>query len=122
MVKSVTSFGRSGLSDWLIQRFSAVILLTYTLCVGSFLLLNPDLDYVQWRHYFDSMAMKVFSTLALLSLIAHTWIGLWGVSTDYLTVRLMGDKATVLRLIFQAGYSLALLVFLVWGFAIFWGN
>ena len=122
MVKSVTSFGRSGLSDWLIQRFTAVILLAYTVCVGSFLVVNPDLNFVQWQQYFDSMAMKVFSTLALLSLVAHTWIGLWGVSTDYLTVRLMGDKATALRLVFQAGYSLALLVFLVWGFAIFWGN
>ena len=122
MVKSVTSFGRSGLSDWLLQRLSAVVLLAYVLCVGGFLVLNPDLDYLQWRNYLDSMAMQVFSTLALVSLIAHSWIGLWGVSTDYLTVRLLGPKATAIRMIAQAGYSIALFVFLVWGMAILWGN
>ena len=35
MVKSVTSFGRSGLSDWLLQRVSGVILLAYALCLGG---------------------------------------------------------------------------------------
>ena len=70
MVATVTSFGRSGLSDWLV----------------------------------------------------HAWIGMWTVSTDYLTVRLMGPKATGLRIVFQTGYVLVLFVYLVWGFRILWGN
>lgn len=122
MVTAVTSFGRSGLSDWLLQRFTAVVLLAYFLCVGGFLLLTPDLDFARWSAYFGSTPMRVFSVMALLSLVAHAWIGMWSVSTDYLTVRLMGAKATGLRIVFQGGYSLVLFVYLVWGIQILWGN
>jgi succinate dehydrogenase / fumarate reductase membrane anchor subunit len=122
MVTTVTSFGRSGLYDWLLQRFTAVVLLAYALCTGSFLLLHPDLDYAQWKGYFSNTAMQVFSVMALLSLVAHAWIGLWAVSTDYLTVRLMGPGATVLRLLFQGAFALVLFVYLVWGIQILWGN
>ena len=52
MVTSVTSFGRSGLYDWVVQRFTAIVLLAYTLCVGSFVLLHPHLDYATWRGFF----------------------------------------------------------------------
>lgn len=122
MVTTVTSFGRSGLSDWLLQRITAVVLLAYLLCVGGFVLLHPGLDYAQWKAYFGNAAMQVFSMMALLSLLAHAWIGMWTVSTDYLTVRLMGPKATGLRLVFQGGYALVLFVYLVWGIRILWGN
>jgi len=122
MVTTVTSFGRSGLYDWLLQRFTAVILLAYFLCVGAILLTSPDLDYATWKQHFDGTAMKVFSLMALVSLVAHTWIGLWGVSTDYLTVRMIGDRATAIRIIFQGGYALVLFAYLVWGVQILWGN
>ena len=45
MVRAVTSFGRSGLSDWLLQRFTAVVLLAYVFCVGGILLFTPGIDY-----------------------------------------------------------------------------
>ena len=121
MVKAVTSFGRSGLSDWLLQRFTALVLLAYTLCVGAFIVLASDLTYSQWKAFFDTTAMRSFSMLALLALVVHAWIGLWVVSTDYLTIRLLGKSATMLRLAFQSAYSLALIVYLVWGAQILWG-
>ena len=121
MVTAVTSFGRSGLYDWLIQRVTAVVLLAYSLCLGGFLLTHPDLQYAEWRAVFDSTAMRVFSLLALISLGAHAWIGLWAVVTDYVTVRMMGPKATVLRLLFQCGCGVVMFVYLVWGVQILWG-
>ena len=121
MVTSVTSFGRSGLSDWLLQRFTAVILLAYTLCVAGFVATHAGLEYAGWSAYFASRPMKVFSTMALLSLVAHAWIGLWSVSTDYLTVRMLGPRADVLRILFQGAYALLLFAYLVWGIEIFWG-
>ena len=45
MVTNVTSFSRSGLSDFLIQRFSAVILGLYALCVVSFFVVNPNIAH-----------------------------------------------------------------------------
>jgi succinate dehydrogenase / fumarate reductase membrane anchor subunit len=122
MVKPVTSFGRSGLADWLIQRFSAVVLLAFTLCVTGWLLVTPNIDYVSWQDYMGSTAMRIFALLALLSVVAHASIGLWAVSTDYLTTRLLGAKGTALRLLFQAAYTLVLFVYLVWGIEILWGQ
>ena len=121
MVTAVTSFGRSGLSDWLLQRFTALILLAYTFCLAGYLLMHPGLDYLTWAGFMRLGAMKVFSLMALLSIVVHAWIGLWSVSTDYLTVRLMGPKATALRILFQGGCALLLFAYLIWGIDILWG-
>jgi len=120
MVKQVTSFGRSGLSDWLLQRATAVILLAYFVFTAGYLICNPEVTFDQWKALFDCTAMKAFTALTILSIVAHAWIGLWSVSTDYMTDRMMGAKATVIRLAFQAAYSLVLFYYLVWGFQILW--
>ena len=121
MVTAVTNLGRSGLYDWVVQRASAVVLLAYFLFIACFLLTNPGLGYAEWKGLFGHTAMRVFSMLALLSLCAHAWIGLWGVSTDYLTTRLLGAKATALRLAFQAAYTIVLFSYLVLGIQVLWG-
>ncbi len=118
MVTAVTSLARSGLADWLVQRVSAVILLAYFGYVG-FLLLG-GIDYAQWSALFDRSWMKVFTLLALLSLAAHAWIGMWGVLTDYLTERLLGPKGNVLRIGVQLLVSLALVVYVIWGVQVVW--
>lgn len=120
MVASVTSFGRSGLSDWLLQRFTAVVLLAYLVFTVGYLVFTPDVTFESWTALFDCTAMKAFTSLTILSIVAHAWIGLWSVSTDYMTARMMGAKAVVIRLGFQAAYSLVLFYYLVWGFQILW--
>ena len=114
MVASVTSLGRNGLYDWLIQRFSAVVLAVYTIFMLGYLLLNPDLTYAQWSGLFDCTPMRIFSLLALFSIGAHAWVGLWTISTDYM-------KATGVRIIFQAVCGVAMFAYVVWGVQILWG-
>ncbi|NRB41592.1 MAG: succinate dehydrogenase, hydrophobic membrane anchor protein [Pseudomonadales bacterium] len=120
MVTQVTSFGRSGLSDWLLQRFTAVILLAYFVFIVGFMICNPAMSFDTWKGLFDTTWMAAFTSLTLFAVVAHAWIGLWSVSTDYMTTRTMGDKATVIRMTFQATYSLILFYYLVWGFKILW--
>ena len=122
MVTSVTNLSRSGLSDWIIQRVSAVLLAAYTFCILGSFLLNPDMDYQSWRALFDSAAMQVFSLITLAALCAHAWIGMWIVSTDYMTSLQFGKAATAIRLVFQIGVVLIVAVYLIWGIQIFWGN
>lgn len=122
MVTAVTSFGRNGLSDWLIQRVTALILLAYTLFIVGVVFFGPQLGYAEWKSLFAQTWVRIFSLAALISTAAHAWIGLWSVSTDYLTARLLGPKGNVLRLFFQAFAAIVLFTYLVWGVQILWGN
>ena len=122
MVASATNFSRSGLSDWLLQRFSAVILAAYSLCLLGTFLVYPDMDYQQWHAIFDSNAMRLFSLITLLALCGHAWIGMWTVGTDYLTSLQLGKGATFIRLVYQAGCVLLIAIYLIWGIQIFWGS
>jgi succinate dehydrogenase / fumarate reductase, membrane anchor subunit len=121
MVTSVTSFGRSGLYDWLIQRVGAVVMAAYVIFLAVYIALNPDLTYEQWSALFGQLWVRVFSFVTLLSFISHAWIGLWAVLTDYLTERLMGSKATVLRIFAQMLLGGVAITYLVWGIEILWG-
>lgn len=122
MVTNATNLSRSGLSDWLIQRISAVILAAYTLCVLGSFALNPDMDFAQWSAIYESNVMRIFSLIALASLCGHAWIGMWTIGTDYLTSLQLGKAATAVRLSYQIICMLLVAVYLIWGIQIFWGN
>lgn len=119
MVTAITNFGRSGLSDWFMQRVTAVILLAYFLYIGFVLV--SGVDYLSWRALFDQTWMRVFSILALFSLAIHAWVGLWVVFTDYLTPRMLGDSGNVVRLFAQVVCAIIVLSYLIWGIQIIWG-
>ena len=120
MVTAVTSLGRTGLSDWLLQRVSAIVLLAYFLFVGW--VVATGIDYAGWQALFAAAWMRIFTLLAVLSLAAHAWVGMWSVLTDYLTERLMGAKGNVLRIALQLLISLLLFIYVIWGVQILWGN
>lgn len=122
MVTNVTSFGRSGLSDFVVQRVSAVIIGLYAMCVVGFFLANPDAGYADVQRYFSNVSMKAFSTLALLATAAHAWIGMWTIGTDYIRGHYFGRHATVFRIIYQFGCLFALFIYVLWGLSIFWSN
>jgi succinate dehydrogenase / fumarate reductase membrane anchor subunit len=121
-VTNVTSFGRSGLSDWVVQRASGVVLTVYLLVIAAYLLLTPEVDYASWKELHSGLCIRLLTVFAVLSLAAHAWIGMWGVLTDYVTVRLMGPKATLLRVFLQLGMIAVIFVYVVWTVAILWGK
>ena len=120
MVTQATSFGRTGINDWVVQRVSAVILAAYSLFLVGFCLI-VDVDYSAWRGLFDQTWMQIFTLLALLATCAHAWIGMWIIGTDYLRPHMAGDSATMLRAVYQIGCTLLILVYLIWGIKIVWG-
>ncbi len=119
MVTAVTSMGRSGLYDWLMQRITAVILLAYFVLVMWVLI--GGVDYTAWKALYGQTWMRVFSLMALLSLGIHAWVGIWGVLTDYFTERLMGQTGNVLRFVLQMLCGVVMFTYLVWGIQIVWG-
>ncbi len=122
-MKSATSFSRSGLSDWIVQRVSAVILAVYFVVVLGFIVCQGSaMTYELWSGFMLSTAMRIFTLLSILALAAHAWIGIWTVLTDYITTTQMGNKAVFLRLLLQVAMALVIFVFVVWGVQILWGN
>ncbi len=113
MVKNVTSLTRSGLRDWLIQRFSAIIIGAYIIFLSAFILLHPHLTFVTWHDLFSHTLMRIITIIVLLAILLHAYIGMWTISTDYL-------KNTAVRLLFQIAVFIALVAFLIWGLMILW--
>ncbi len=122
MVSQITSFSRNGVSDWLVQRVTAIILAVYTVVVVAILLFEPQLGYAQWRALFSATWMQIFTLITLLSTCAHAWIGMWTAGTDYLRPHALGPGANGLRLVYQVSCSMILLVYMIWGIKILWGN
>lgn len=114
MVDSATSFSRSGLRDWIIQRVSAVIMAVYVVILFWAVFSVDDHDYAFWHALYQHTAMRVLSLLVVLSLVCHAWIGMWTVYTDYI-------KSTALRLVLQVATVVGLITLLIWSVVIFWG-
>lgn len=114
MLLDITSFGFSGLRDWLLQRVTAIILGLYALFLMGFLLIHPQLTYHQWHALFQYTLMRITTVIALLGLMIHAWIGMWTVSTDYI-------KLSCIRLSLQILGILTLLACFIWGIMILWG-
>jgi succinate dehydrogenase / fumarate reductase membrane anchor subunit len=115
MVKNVTSLTRSGLRDWLFQRVSAIIIGIYVIFLATFILCHPHMEYATWQSLFAHTLMRIATVIVLIAILIHAYIGMWTISTDYLT------KSTPIRLLFQVVVWVALIAFLIWGIMILWG-
>lgn len=115
MLMYVTSLNPSGLRDWFIQRVSAVLIGVYALIILGFLATHPQLTFVQWQRFFMHPWLQIYTLFVLFSILMHTWIGMWTVSTDYMT------KPCV-RITFQLFLIFALLACLFAGIMIVWGS
>ena len=111
-IKSATGLTGSGSRDWIFQRISAVVLAVYSVVIVGFFLFN-DVNFEAWKGFMLSLPMKLFSLVAILSLVFHAWVGMWTVLTDYV-------KSSGLRLVIQSLVIIAVLVYLFWGMMIFW--
>ena len=120
MVTTATNFGRNGLTDYIVQRLSAVILASYAVFMVLYLALSGDITYQSWSGLFNHLWMRVFTLLALISVAAHAWIGIWAVLTDYVTERMLGSKALPLRLAALAAYAVVVVAYLFWGVELLW--
>jgi len=116
MVTNVLNYGRSGVADWVVQRFSALILAAYTVVMVVWLAVNGgELTFAQWQGFMGQTWMRIFTLLTVLALAGHAWIGLWTVATDYM-------KKGAIRVAFLGGVAISLFVYvggagsIVWGF------
>lgn len=101
----------SGLTDWIIQRLTAIYLAVFTIYLVWIGFFCGRMDYERWVAWFHHPAMQVATIVALIAIAWHAWIGLWTVTTDYV-------KCTVVRLSVQALILATLLAEVIWGILI----
>ena len=114
MVSNASALGRNGVHDFILVRATAIVLTLYIIYMVGFFAITGDVTYEAWTGFFSSAVTKVFTLLALVSTLIHTWIGMWQVFTDYV-------KSTALRLGLQLLTVVALLVYVIYGFVVVWG-
>ena len=115
---SRSTHSKRGLIDFIVQRLSAVVIGIYVIHLVVIFALNGDMDYVAWRSYFTSAYSLVFSSLTVLAIVIHSWIGMWTVGTDYI-----GGEGVrrVIRSLYQIVVGIGLLGLLVWALTLIWG-
>ena len=114
MVNNAATVGRSGVHDFILLRASAVVLAAFVLFMAGFFITTPEVTYEIWHGLFANVCMKIFTMVAMFSLLAHAWIGIWQVLSDYV-------KATFLRASLQLIFSLALIAYFASSVMILWG-
>jgi succinate dehydrogenase / fumarate reductase, membrane anchor subunit len=114
MVKSVLGTAHQGLTDWVIQRLTAIIMTIYTIGFAGFFLCHPNLAYYEWHSLFTHTWMKVATLLVFLSIYYHAWVGIWTVLTDYIKVAWLNLTLQAVIVIALLGFSLETLLIL-WG-------
>jgi len=114
MVNRVVVGAHYGLSDWLIQRVTAVVMAVYCLVLAGYLLWQPYVNYDIWTELFSNLVVRSFSLLFLLSLFYHAWIGVRDIVMDYV-------KPPGIRLFVYVLVILALIMYVIWSAQILWG-
>jgi succinate dehydrogenase / fumarate reductase membrane anchor subunit len=114
MVKHVSSVGRNGVHDFLLIRATAILMTLYTIYIVSFCAFSGDISYISWSQFFGGTFTKVFTMLALVSVLIHAWIGLWQVLTDYIKCSKLRGTLLLVVISILLGYFFS-------GFFILWG-
>lgn len=114
MVNRIVTGAHYGLSDWLMQRVTAVVMAVYLVMLAGFLLTHQPLQYADWRAFFGGELVRLATVLFMLSLFLHAWVGVRDIFMDYLKpvwLRLSAEVLTILALIAYAAWSIQIL----WG-------
>ncbi len=113
MVRNILALTGSGVRDWLIQRVTALLILAYVITLVTYVVQHAPLTYAAWHQFFACHVVKIVTTLILLSVVWHAWIGMWTVFTDYIKPRMLRRVLTVSVIIY-------LFYNLVWGLDLVW--
>ncbi|WP_331828241.1 succinate dehydrogenase, hydrophobic membrane anchor protein [Candidatus Blochmannia sp. SNP] len=102
-----------GVYEWLLVRVSAILILLYIMYISTFIIFTNTLSYDEWYDFFSKKITKIFSIIALISALSHTWIGIHHVLEDYI-------KLIILRRISIWITNSVLFIYLLFGIIIIW--
>ena len=103
----------NGLTDWLLQRITASILIVYTIVMVYEISTMEIASFEEWVGIFSQVWMKVLSVLASIALIYHAWVGIREIWIDYV----QPVKIRISLQIFSIGWLVGCgvwIVFIIW--------
>ena len=92
MRKTVT-----GLRAWMVQRLSAVYVLSFIVFLLFHFLLDPPPSYQAWHDWISNSGVSIAAAVFFAALLLHTWGGVRDVIMDY--VHPLGLRVSVLALL-----------------------
>ena len=98
-----------GLRDWLVQRVTAIIILVYVMAMLAFLLFAAEASFNGWKMLFSQSWVKVLTTVSMLALLWHAWIGMRDIWMDYIkpaSIRIVMHTLTLLWLVGSLTYMI----------------
>lgn len=104
-----------GITDWLKQRITALIMLASLLFLFAFILiLNQTISNTisSWHKLFSYSFIKIFVQLTIVALLLHGWIGMRDIWMDYVklpSLRIVLYTLTILWLSGSFVYSVIVL-------------
>jgi succinate dehydrogenase / fumarate reductase membrane anchor subunit len=104
-----------GVGNWLVQRFTALVMAVYTVLAVTYLFWSAPASYADWKALFAGGFFRLATMLFLAALIWHAWIGMRDILLDYL-------HPYGLRLFAQAAAAVVLAFYLIWSISILWGR
>jgi succinate dehydrogenase / fumarate reductase membrane anchor subunit len=115
MVRRIVTGAKYGLSSWLRQRITAVIMLIITVLFFAFVLnlvlhLNSNIE--SWRTIFSNFLVKFIAQVFVVALVVHGWIGIRDLWMDYIksnSFRLALHVITLLWLAVNFIYSIKII-------------
>ena len=109
-----------GSIEFLIVRLCALLILSYTLYLASFVFLAEEVNFNRWSAFFENPFNKAFTSLFFIAFSIHTWLGTWAVASDYLTPRVFGSMGKFLYISFRAVVAAIIALVLTWAVIIIW--
>lgn len=103
-----------GVYEWIIVRFSGILVLIYMTYILSFILISHKLSYEQWCDLFNNNVIKIFNVCTLFFILVHTWIGIRHILEDYI-------KPTMFKKLLIRCVLTLLYIYLLLGIIITWG-
>ena len=102
-----------GMSDWLSQRLTAVLMTLFTLIVlAQVIFTRGPIGYDKWAGIFAAQWMKVLTFAVVAALLWHVWVGMRNVWMDYIKpvwLRLSLQTFTIVWLTGCAGWAIQVL-------------
>lgn len=104
---------KSGLREWILQRFTGIYIAIYFLFISFYLLANGGITYINWHTLFSSFYFKIATLTFVFNIVLHLSIGMSIILTDYV-------KNTILRVVMDFVINLILLSYIFSIMQILW--